>query len=79
VAHRSEMRPDTLHADPPGPAEPVLGWASLLALQLMPRLRTGKYLTLDVPSEPFVLDPLEHRRALLSGTIAWTLIPHPSP
>jgi Tn3 transposase DDE domain len=40
--NRSEIRPDTLHADTQGQSEPVFGLAYLLAIQLMPRMRNWK-------------------------------------
>jgi TnpA family transposase len=45
LANRSEMRPETLHAETQGQLEPVFGLAYLLAIQLMPRLRNWKALT----------------------------------
>ena len=39
LENRSEIRPDTLHADTQGQSEPVFGLAYLLAIQLMPRIR----------------------------------------
>jgi TnpA family transposase len=74
LENRSEIRPDTLHADTQGQSEPVFGLAYLLAIQLMPRIRNWKHLTLYVPNEQFVLDHIEHVRELFSGTIDWTLI-----
>jgi len=72
--HRSEMRPDTLQADPPGQSETVCGRASLWAIQLMPRLRNWQALTLYAPSERFAHAPLTPLQALCRDTIAWTLI-----
>jgi TnpA family transposase len=74
LENRSEIRPDTLHADTQGQSEPVFGLAYLLAIQLMPRIRNWKHLHLYVPSEQFALEQIEHIRELFSGTIDWTLI-----
>src|SRR4030095_3881109 len=46
----------------------------LLAIQLMPRIRHWKHLTLYAPSKRFALEQIEHLRELFSDTIAWTLI-----
>jgi hypothetical protein len=74
LENRSEIHPDTLHADTQGQSEPVFGLAYLLAMQLMPRIRNWKHLTLYVPSEQFAVDQIEHIRELFSCTIDWTLI-----
>ena len=74
LENRSEIRPDTLHADTQGQSEPVFGLAYLLAIQLMPRIRNWKHLNLYVPSDSFALAQIEHIRELFSGTIDWTLI-----
>src|SRR6267378_635496 len=42
LENRSEIRPDTLHADTQGQSETVFGLAYLLAIQLMPRIRNWK-------------------------------------
>ena len=74
LENRSEIRPDTLHADTQGQSEPVFGLAYLLAIQLMPRIRNWKHLTLYVPSDQFALEQIVHIRELFSGTIDWALI-----
>jgi TnpA family transposase len=74
LENRSEIRPDTLHADTQGQSETVFGLAYVLAIQLMPRLRNWKHLTLDVPTAPFAVEHIEHIRELFSDTIDWTLI-----
>ncbi len=50
LENRSEIRPDTLHAETQGQSETVFGLASLMAIQLMPRMRNWKHLTLSVPT-----------------------------
>src|SRR5215471_11725524 len=74
LQNRSEIRPDTLHADTQGQSETVFGLAYLLAIQLMPRIRNWKHLTLYAPTERFVVDHIEHLRELFSDTVAWGLI-----
>ena len=75
LENRSEIRPDTLHADTQGQSETVFGLAYLLAIQLMPRIRNWKHLTLYAPSEPVCAgEQIEHIRELFSDTIDWTLI-----
>jgi TnpA family transposase len=74
LENRSEIRPDTLHADTQGQSEPVFGLAYLLAIQLMPRIRNWKDLTFYAPSERFALEHIVHLRELFTETIHWTLI-----
>jgi TnpA family transposase len=74
LENRAEIRPDTLHADTPGQSETVFGRAYLLAIQLMPRIRNWKALTLYAPSERFARDHITHLQELFSDAIDWTLI-----
>src|SRR5262249_48291134 len=74
LENRSEIRPDTLHADTQGQSEPVFGLAYLLTIQLMPRIRNWKHLHLYVPSDKFALEQIKHIRELFSATIDWTLL-----
>lgn len=74
LENRSEIRPDTLHADTQGQSETVFGLAYLLAIQLMPRIRNWKHLTLYVPTEQFAAEHIKHIKELFSDTIDWTLI-----
>lgn len=74
LENRSEIRPDTLHADTQGQSETVFGLAYLLAIQLMPRIRNWKDLTLYAPTQRFVTEQVEHLRDLFSDTAAWSLI-----
>jgi TnpA family transposase len=71
LENRSEIRPDTLHADTQGQSESVFGLAYLLAIQLMPRIRNWKDLTLYLPHKAFAV---EHIGELFSDTIDWQLI-----
>lgn len=74
LENRSEIRPDTLHADTQGQSETVFGLAYLLAIQLMPRIRNWKHLTLYAPDDRFAAEQIEHIRTLFSDTIDWPLI-----
>jgi TnpA family transposase len=74
LQNRSEMRPDTLHADTQGQSETVFGLAYLLAIQLMPRIRHWKDLTLYAPSERFATEQITHICELFGDTAEWSLI-----
>jgi TnpA family transposase len=74
LENRSEIRPDTLHADTQGQSEPVFGLAYLLAIRLMPRIRNWKDVNLYVPNDRFAMEHSAHIQELFSGTIDWTLI-----
>jgi TnpA family transposase len=74
LENRSDIRPDTLHADTQGQSETVFGLAYLLAIQLMPRIRHWKDLTLYVPTECFVLEHIGHILELFTNTIDGALI-----
>ena len=58
----SDVQPDTIHADTQGQSTAIFGLAYLLGIQLMPRIRHWKDLTLYRPSSPGSLHP--HRYAL---------------
>jgi TnpA family transposase len=49
LKNTSDIQPDTLHADTQGQNAPVFGLAHLLGIQLMPRIRNWKELTLYRP------------------------------
>lgn len=74
LENRSEIRPDTLHADTQGQSETVFGLAYLLAIQLMPRIRNWKHLTFYAPGQAFAAEQIQHLRPLFSDTIDWSLI-----
>jgi TnpA family transposase len=74
LENRSEIRPDTLHADTQGQSETVFGLAYLLAIQLMPRIRNWKHLTLYVPTTRFAVEDIQHIRELFSEAIDGSLI-----
>jgi TnpA family transposase len=74
LQNRSEIRPDTLHADTHGQSEPVFGLAYLLAIQLMPRIRNWKDLTFYAPTDRFAVEHLAHLQELFTDAIDWSLI-----
>jgi TnpA family transposase len=74
LENRSDIPPDTLHADTQGQSETVFGLAYLLALQLMPRIRNWKHLTLYAPTERFAPEQIEHIRELCGDRVDWPLI-----
>lgn len=71
LENRSELRPDTLHADTQGQSECVFGLAHLLAIHLMPRIRNWKDLTLYRPGQALAV---QHIGELFSDTVNWALI-----
>ena len=71
MENRSEIRPDTLHADTQGQSEPVFGLAYLLGIDLMPRIRHWQALKFYLPSSD---TPVEHIHELFSDTIDLGLI-----
>src|SRR5258708_17720470 len=50
LKNKSDIQPDTVHADTQGQSTPVFGLAYLLGIDLMPRIRNWKALTLFRPS-----------------------------
>ena len=74
LKNTSALQPDTLHADTQGQSETVFGLAYLLAIQLMPRIRHWKDLTLYAPSERFANEQITHIRELFGDTADWSLI-----
>ena len=71
LENKSDIRPDTLHADTQGQSESVFGLAHLLNIKLMPRIRNWKDLKLYLPSEQCQVN---HTRELFSDTIDWEII-----
>ncbi len=71
LKNESEIQPDTLHADTQGQSSPVFGIAHLLGINLMPRIRNWKKLTLFRPSKQA---KYEHIDALFSDEVDWDLI-----
>ena len=71
LKNKSEIQPDTLHADTQGQNAPVFGLAHLLGIQLMPRIRNWKDLTLYRPDKA---SRYEHIDSLFTDTVDWDLI-----
>jgi TnpA family transposase len=71
LKNKSDIQPDTLHADTQGQNAPVFGLAHLLGIQLMPRIRNWKDLTLYRPDRA---SRYEHIDTLFTDTVDWDLI-----
>jgi hypothetical protein len=71
LKNKSDIQPDTLHADTQGQNAPVFGLAHLLGIQLMPRIRNWKDLTLYRPDKA---SRYEHIDSLFTDTVDWDLI-----
>jgi TnpA family transposase len=71
LKNRSEIRPDTLHADTQGQSEPVFGLSRYLGVKLMPRMRG---LSDAVFYRPAKSVRYRHIDALFAGEIDWHLI-----
>ena len=69
--NRSDVQPDTVHADTQGQSAPIFGLAHLLGIQLMPRIRNWKDLHLYRPG---LECRYAHINELFSGQIDWDLI-----
>jgi TnpA family transposase len=67
----SQIQPEMLHADTQGQSLPVFGLTHLMGIQLMPRIRNWKDLTLYRPSQRA---RYEHIDGLFSGQVNWKLI-----
>ena len=71
LKNTSDIHPETLHADTQGQSTPVFGLAHLLGIQLMPRIRHWKDLTLFRPTRT---THYRHIDTLFTDTINWELI-----
>lgn len=71
LKNRSEIQPDTLHADTQGQSEAVFGIAHLLGIKLMPRMRTWNDVIFYRPDKHTVY---QHVGPLFSETVDWKLI-----
>lgn len=67
----SKLQPDTLHADTHGQSEPVFGVASLLGIQLMPRMRTWNDVTFYRVDRHTTY---KHIDRLLTQVVDWDLL-----
>jgi TnpA family transposase len=72
IENRSDIRPDTVHGDTQAQNFPVFGLAHLLGIDLMPRIRNIKDLSL---SKPDAQASYPHIQSLFGeGSIDWDLI-----
>ncbi len=71
LKNKSDIQPDTLHADTQGQSTTVFGLAHLLGIDLMPRIRNWKDLILFRPTKD---SRYKHIDGLFSDSINWNLI-----
>lgn len=71
LENRSDLQPDTVHADTQGQSEPVFGLAHLLGIKLFPRMRNWNDVTFYRPEKSAVY---RHIDALFAKSIDWSLI-----
>ena len=71
MKNRSQVQPDTLHADTQGQNEPVFGLCRLLGIKLMPRMRGISDAVFYRPSKSI---RYKHLDALFGDEIDWDLI-----
>jgi TnpA family transposase len=71
LKNTSDIQPEVLHADTQGQSTPVFGLAHLLGIQLMPRMRNWKDLTLFRPTRTA---RYRHIDPLFTDAINWELI-----
>ena len=71
LENKSELKPDTIHADTQGQSTPVFALSYLLGIKLMPRIRNWKDLIFYRPDQDVVY---EHIDSLFTDTINWQLI-----
>ncbi|MGC5328636.1 Tn3 family transposase [Brevibacillus sp. SYSU BS000544] len=71
LKNKSDIQPDTLHADTQGQSTPVFALAYLLGINLMPRIRNWKDLKFFRPSNDTVY---KHIEPLFSDTVDWELL-----
>ena len=71
LENRSDLQPDTVHADTQGQSEPVFGLAHLLGIKLFPRMCNWNDVTFYRPEKSAVY---RHIDALFAKSIDWSLI-----
>jgi len=69
--NKSDIQPDTVHADTHGQSASIFGLAYILGIQLMPRIRNWKHLLLYRPSQEA---RYQHIDSLFTGTVDWDVI-----
>jgi TnpA family transposase len=67
----TDLQPDIVHADTPGQSTAIFGLAYLLGIQLRPRIRNWKDLTLFRPAKHARYQPID---ALFDDPSDWRLI-----
>ncbi len=71
LKNRSDIQPDTIHADTQGQSTPVFALAHLLGIKLMPRIRNWSDLTFYRPNKETVY---QHIDPLFKDVINWERI-----
>lgn len=71
LKNKSDVQPDTLHADTQGQSLPVFALAHMLGIKLMPRIRNWKDLKFFRPSKDAVY---KHIDPLFSDPVDWDLL-----
>lgn len=71
LKNKSDIQPDTVHADTQGQSAPVFALSHLLGIKLMPRIRNWQDLKFFRPSAE---TRYEHIDSLFKDTIDWALI-----
>ena len=71
MKYRSDIQPDTVHADTQGQSIPVFGLAYPLGIELMPRIRNWKGMKLFRASK---ISRYRHIDLLFTDVIEWPLI-----
>jgi len=71
LKNKSDIQPDTIHADTQGQSTPVFALSYLLGIKLMPRIRNWKELNFYRPSPTVVY---QHIDSLFKDVIDWELI-----
>ncbi|PVX36703.1 MULTISPECIES: Tn3 family transposase [Janthinobacterium] len=71
INNQSDIQPDTLHGDTQAQSTPVFGLASLLGIDLMPRIRNIKDLVFFKADKA---DQYDNIGSLFRGSIDWELI-----
>lgn len=71
LKNKSDIQPDTLHADTQGQSTPIFGLSYLLGIELMPRIRNWKNLNLCRPNKHA---KYRHIDELFSSAIDWGFI-----
>lgn len=71
LKNKSDIQPDTLHADTQGQSAPVFALSYLLGIELMPRIRNWQEYTFLRPSADAVYEYID---PLFKGVVDWKLI-----